>query len=51
MDALWKAIKNPVLAVVGTVSVIVGVGGMILPLVAGIPFLILAGVCFRMLVS
>ena len=51
MDALWKAIKNPVLAIIGTVSAIAGVSGMILPLVVGIPFLVLAGVCFRMITS
>jgi uncharacterized protein len=51
MDAVWKSIKNTVLAIVGTVSAIIGIIGIFLPLVPGIPFLILAGVCFSMMES
>ncbi len=51
MDALWNLIKKPVLAAIGTVSAIVGVTGMIIPVVVGIPLLILAGVCFRIITS
>lgn len=51
MDAIWKAFKNTVLATVGTVSAIIGIIGIFLPLIPGIPFLILAGVCFSMIES
>jgi uncharacterized membrane protein YbaN (DUF454 family) len=51
MDVLWNAIRNPILGAIGAVSVIVGVTGMIFPLVVGIPLLILGGICFRIITS
>lgn len=46
---MLKAIKNTVLLVVGTISLAVGIVGVILPLLPGTPFLILAFFCFTAL--
>lgn len=46
-DAL-KWIKNAALITVGTVSLVIGIAGIILPLLPGTPFLILAGICFSL---
>ncbi len=43
---LWRTATNGVLIAVGSISAVLGVIGMALPLVPGIPFLILAGICF-----
>lgn len=41
-----KQIKNVALVIAGTVCGILGVIGLLLPLIPGTPFLILAGICF-----
>lgn len=46
---MFKTIKNAVLATVGTVCVGVGVIGVLLPLIPGISFLLLAAACFNAL--
>lgn len=43
---MLKLIKNAALLVVGTVSLALGIVGIILSLIPGIPFLILATFCF-----
>ncbi len=48
MDTVLKTIKNAALVAVGTVSLVLGIAGILLPLVPGTPFLILAGICFSM---
>lgn len=42
-----STIKNAVLVAVGTICVGLGVIGILLPLIPGVPFLILAGICFN----
>lgn len=44
-----KTIKNVVLVATGTLCVVLGVIGILLPLVPGIPFLLLAAACFNAL--
>lgn len=44
-----KTIKNAVLVATGTLCVVLGVIGILLPLVPGIPFLLLAAACFNAL--
>ncbi|AUB43252.1 putative membrane protein YbaN, DUF454 family (plasmid) [Nostoc flagelliforme CCNUN1] len=46
MSEVLNGIKKAVLITVGTVSLVIGVVGLILPLVPGIPFLILSAICF-----
>lgn len=43
---MLKLIKNAALLVVGTVSLALGIVGIIFPLIPGTPFLILAIFCF-----
>lgn len=44
-----KQIKNAVLVATGTVCVVLGVIGILLPLVPGIPFFLAAAACFNAL--
>lgn len=46
---MLKTIKNAALLVVGTISLFVGIIGVILPILPGTPFLILAFFCFKAL--
>ncbi|MBD2500268.1 DUF454 family protein [Anabaena azotica] len=48
---MFKQIRNAARIVVGTISAIVGVIGIILPLLPGTPFLLLAALCFSTLES
>ncbi|OKH52297.1 hypothetical protein NIES2101_14950 [Calothrix sp. HK-06] len=41
-----RTVKNAVLITVGSISLVVGVVGVILPLLPGTPFLILSAFCF-----
>jgi len=44
---MLKQIKNAVLIATGAVCVVLGVIGLILPLVPGIPFLLMSAACFN----
>jgi uncharacterized protein len=46
---MFKQIRNAARIVAGTVCAAVGVIGVILPLIPGIPFLILSAACFSSL--
>ncbi len=46
MNDVLKLAKNAALIAIGTVSLVVGIVGVILPLLPGTPFLLLAAACF-----
>ncbi|KAF3888048.1 MULTISPECIES: DUF454 family protein [Nostocales] len=46
MTEVLNSLKKVVLGVVGTVSLVIGIVGVIIPFFPGTPFLILAGICF-----
>jgi uncharacterized membrane protein YbaN (DUF454 family) len=48
MDEVLNGLKKAALITLGTVSVIMGIVGVILPLIPGTPFFILAGYCFNL---
>jgi uncharacterized membrane protein YbaN (DUF454 family) len=49
MDIALKLIRNAILLTVGTVSLAIGIVGILLPILPGTPFLILSAVCFTLL--
>jgi len=51
MSNMLGLIKNALLLAVGTVSLVVGIVGVILPLIPGTPFLILSFFCFKTLLE
>ncbi len=46
MEATLKNTQKQILIAVGTVSAIVGILGLVLPILPGVPFLILSECCF-----
>jgi uncharacterized membrane protein YbaN (DUF454 family) len=48
MDMALKLIRNAVLLTVGAVSLAIGIVGILLPIVPGTPFIILATFCFTL---
>lgn len=48
MDLL-NLLKKAVLLVAGTVSLVIGIAGLILPILPGVPFLIGSFFCFKAL--
>lgn len=46
---MFKQIRNAARIVVGSVCVVLGVVGVLLPLVPGLPFLLVAAACFSSL--
>jgi uncharacterized protein len=49
MDPMLKQIRNAARIVAGSACAVIGVVGVLLPLIPGTPFLLLAGVCFSTL--
>ncbi|AFY89124.1 hypothetical protein Chro_3683 [Chroococcidiopsis thermalis PCC 7203] len=48
---MLRTLKNVALLVAGTISLVVGIVGVILPILPGTPFLILAFFCFATLLE
>jgi hypothetical protein len=48
MKNFFKNLQKQVLIAIGTVSLVVGVAGLLLPLLPGVPLLILSEICFGM---
>ncbi len=46
MNDVLKFAKNAALITIGTVSLVVGIAGVILPFFPGTPFLFLSAACF-----
>ncbi|MFB2767815.1 DUF454 family protein [Pelatocladus sp. BLCC-F211] len=46
---MFKQMRNAARIVVGSISAVVGVVGILLPLVPGTPFLLVAAACFSSL--
>jgi len=49
MDPMLKQIRNAARIAVGSVCVVIGVVGVLLPLIPGTPFLLIAASCFSSL--
>ncbi len=47
---MLKLLRNIILLVVGTLSLIIGIIGIILPLLPGTPFIIVAVFCLTLLI-
>jgi hypothetical protein len=48
MKNFFKNLQKQVLMAIGTVRLVVGVAGLLLPLLPGVPLLILSEICFGM---
>ncbi|BAZ70633.1 MAG: YbaN family protein [Pelatocladus maniniholoensis HA4357-MV3] len=46
---MFKQMRNAARIIVGSISTVVGVVGIVLPLIPGIPFLLVAAACFSSL--
>jgi uncharacterized protein len=51
MSPMPKQIRNAVRIVAGSVCAVIGVVGLLIPLIPGTPFLLLAATCFSSLES
>lgn len=47
---MLKLIRNALLLAIGTISLVLGIIGVILPLMPGTPFIIVAAFCFALLI-
>jgi uncharacterized membrane protein YbaN (DUF454 family) len=48
MNVILNSLKKTALIAVGTLSFVIGIAGLVLPLLPGTPFLILSSICFRL---
>jgi len=46
MDNVVKGIQKATLMAIGAVTLVIGIVGVLLPLIPGTPFLIVSAVCF-----